>query len=115
MHHVVHTRARLLTSSSDLLYSPAYSSFVASDLVGLYRRTRLSRYDARLLGMVTKVLIRSETMLDAIFRGLGGLLVASVVAQFAAHAGMPAWQIGLMVLFVAVGLPMCLSGRLGNW
>jgi len=54
-------------------------------------------------------------MLDAIFRGLGGLLVASVVAQFAAHAGMPAWQIGLMVLFVAIGLPMCLSGRLGNW
>ncbi len=38
-------------------------------------------------------------MLDVIFRGLGGLLVASVVGQFAAHAGMPAWQIGLMVFF----------------
>jgi len=50
-------------------------------------------------------------MLDVIFRGLGGLLVASVVGQFAAHAGMPAWQIGLMVFFVAIGLPMCLSGR----
>ena len=54
-------------------------------------------------------------MLDVIFRGLGGLLVASEVGQFAAHAGMPAWQIGLMVFFVAIGLPMCLSGRLGNW
>jgi hypothetical protein len=54
-------------------------------------------------------------MLDATFRGLGGILVASVVGQFAAHIGMPAWQVGLMVLFVAIGLPMCLSGRLGNW
>jgi hypothetical protein len=54
-------------------------------------------------------------MLDAIFRGLGGILVASVVGQFAAHVGMPAWQIGLVVILVAIGLPMCLSGRLGNW
>ena len=54
-------------------------------------------------------------MLDAVVRGLGGLLVASVVGQFAAHAGMPAWQVGLVVLLTAVGLPMCLSGRLGNW
>ena len=52
-------------------------------------------------------------MLDAIFRGLGGLLVASVVGQFAAHAGIPAWQIGLMVLFVAVGLPMNKFRQLG--
>jgi hypothetical protein len=54
-------------------------------------------------------------MLDAGVRGLGGLLVASVVGQFAAHAGMPTWQIGLIVLLTAAGLPMCLSGRLGNW
>jgi hypothetical protein len=54
-------------------------------------------------------------MLDAIIRSLGGILVASVVGQFAAYVGMPVWQIGLVVIFVAIGLPMCLSGRLGNW
>jgi hypothetical protein len=96
-------------------HQPASHVAVAKLAFDPYRRTRLSRYDARLLGLMTTVFIRSETMLDVIFRGFGGLLVASVVGQFAAHAGMPAWQIGLMIVFVAIGLPMCLSGRLGNW
>jgi hypothetical protein len=80
----------------------------------LRERTRLERRLCHRVGNL-RAFVRSKTMRDAAMRGLGGLLVASVAGQFAAHVGMPAWQIGLIVVFVAIGLPMCLSGRLGNW
>jgi len=48
-------------------------------------------------------------------RGLGAVFVAAAVAMFAAHIGMPAWQIAMAFGLVGVGLAILVTGRWSGW